>query len=62
MIDNTTEKQLADLRKQIDKMLSNQLKLEGLIHVIGRHIYEKDTSSGGVTQFNRLAKPWEVET
>ena len=59
MSNDTTEKQLADLREDMAKVISNQVKLEGLIHVIGRHIFMKDGS--GETQFNLLAKPWEAE-
>lgn len=61
MSNDTTEKQLADLREQVAKIIANQGQLQELICVLGRHLYAKDPESGGVPQFERLAKPWQVK-
>ncbi len=59
MSNDTTNQQLADLREDIAKVLSNQVKLEGLIHILGRKLFAE--SGGGEAQFNLLAKSWETE-
>ena len=60
MSNDTTEKQIADLREDVAKIIRNQAKLERLIWNIGRHIYSKDGT--GVAHFDGLAKTCEVES
>lgn len=59
MSDDTTAQHIADLREDVAKILRNQMQLEGLIHVIGRQVFQELGSS--VAQFNLLAKTWDVE-
>lgn len=59
MSNDTTSQQLADLREDVSEVLSNQVKLEGLLRIIGREVFTK--SGSGVDQFNGLAKAHEIK-
>ncbi len=59
MPDDTTQKQLADLSKKLDKVLRNQVSLDGLLHIIGEKIDRENT--GKINAFKTLAKGWKVE-
>jgi hypothetical protein len=59
MPDDTTQKQLADLSKKLDKVLRNQVSLDGLLHIIGEKIDREN--AGQINAFKTLAKDWKVE-
>jgi hypothetical protein len=60
MSDEDTQKQIAELSRKLDKVLRNQVSLDGLLHIIGQKIDREN--AGNINTFEALAKGWKVES
>lgn len=60
MTDDATQKQIAELSRKLDKVLRNQVSLDGLLHIIGQKIDREN--AGNINAFEALAERWKVES